>query len=327
MVLRSMPKPAWLSSDAPHGDVVLSSRTRVMRNLFGFRFVHRAETDELMRAMDTVITAAEMTGVPFETFKGLTNAERDYLVGCRLVSPDFPWTEPGRALMIDQTRSLSLMVNEEDHIRLQAVTAGWSITNSNELAYSSLSRLKQHLDFAFSPDYGYLSSSPFNLGYGRRQSAMFHLIGLAHTHRLPDVMKALIAKGIAVRGLFGESSRAIGAYVQVSVIGRSREEFAGACEYLLKEERGARQEVTRPILTERAKVAWDLAASSRSISLADALRILAWFRWAASAETPGFNITPRQIDDILTELEIRNTQEEATAAARRADLMRSALGI
>ena len=122
MVLRSMPKPAWLSDDAPHGDVVLSSRTRVMRNLRSHRFPNRANESELMQIMQAILDAAKSVQSQLEIYKGLTNAERDYLVGCRLVSPDFEWTLPGRAFLVDADRSISLMVNEEDHLRIQALT-------------------------------------------------------------------------------------------------------------------------------------------------------------------------------------------------------------
>jgi protein arginine kinase len=327
MVLQSMPKPAWLSEDAPHGDVVLSSRTRVMRNLVGHRFPNRADTSELQQVMEKVLDAARRADLGLEVFKGLTNAERDYLVGCRLVSPDFEWTLPGRALLISADRSLSLMINEEDHLRVQAISAGWSIEGSERLARHGLDRLAAHLPFAFSPDYGFLAASPTNLGQGRRQSAMFHLIGLAHNKRLPAVMKALAARGIVVRGLFGESSRAIGAFAQVSVLESSKEEFTGACEYLLREEREARASVTRETLEEKATQARDFAASSRMVSLADALRILAWVRWAASAKVPTFPASPRAIDAALTTLEIRGTLQEEYAARQRANYLKTALGV
>lgn len=323
MVLGSTPKPAWLSDDAPQVDVVLSSRTRVMRNLVGRRFPTRADSAELQAVMRQVLDAARDAQLALETYKGLTNAERDHLVSCRLVSPDFEWTLPGRALMVDDRRSLSVMVNEEDHLRIQALSAGWSIDASDTLCRSCHDALAARLPFAFSPDFGYLSASPFNSGSGRRRSAMFHLIALAQSKRLPSVLKALSAKGLAVRGLFGESSRAIGAFVQVSVLDLARSEFAGACEYLLREEREARRSIDRDTLTTRASQARDFAISSRSLSLADALRVLAWARWAASAEIAGFPRSPRVADAALTTLDLRGTMGEQHAALQRADVLRT----
>ena len=276
-----------------------------------------------MQIMQAILDAAKSVQSQLEIYKGLTNAERDYLVGCRLVSPDFEWTLPGRAFLVDADRSISLMVNEEDHLRIQALSAGWSLHNCDNNAYNCLSALETRLNFAFSPDFGYLSSSPFNCGDGRRHSCMFHLIGLAQQRRLPSVIKALAVKGIAVRGLFGESSRAIGAYAQVSVIGGSRSEFAGACEYLLNEERLARKSVGRDSLQERANQAADFALSSPTLTLADGMRVLGWLRWAASDQIPGFEISPRVTDAALTTLELRGPTREEVAGRQRADLIRS----
>lgn len=323
MVLRSLPRPAWLSADAPHVDVVLSSRTRFMRNLAGHRFPHRADSEELLEVMASVLGAVEPDDKGLHINKALTNAERDHLVGCRLVSPDFEWTLPGRALLLDEGRSLSLMINEEDHLRLQALSAGWSITQADAIATRHLEILERSLRFAWSPHYGYLSASPFNLGSGRRLSAMFHLIGLAQVKRLPSVMKALSARGISVRGLFGESSRAVGAFVQVSVVNLPHEDFVGACEYLLREERQARSEVGLEVLTQRAESARDFVLGSRALPLVDALRVLAWVRWAAAAGVAGLSFGPRDIDQALTTLEIRPAGQEDRAGRQRADFLRS----
>lgn len=327
MVLRSMPPPAWLSGEAPQNDVVLSSRTRIMRNLRGATFVHRAQTEELMQVMQTLLTAARRSGLELETFKALTNAERDYLVGCRLVSPDFPWTLPARAYLVDQERRLSMMVNEEDHLRLQALTGGWSIERTNRIAQNGIDRLAEQVDFAFSPRFGYLSASPINLGRGRRQSAMFHLIGLAQGKRLPPIMTALAAKGITVRGLFGEASRAVGAFAQVSTLDLPREEFVGACEYLIREEREARAAVTKRHLEDRASKAKEFVTGSQTISLADALRVLAWIRWAVAADLPGYFDSLRDVDLTLTTLEIRGSVAEEHAARERAQKLREALDV
>ncbi len=325
MVLREMPKPAWLSCDAPYGDVVLSTRARVMRNLRGRRFPGRASLEEMNRTMRDVLEAAVAAGLDMEVNKSLTNAERDYLVGCRLVSPEFEWTLPGRALLTSRDRSISLMVNEEDHLRVQALTAGWSIDHADSLARTVVDALQSKLPFAHSPELGYIAASPYNLGDGRRQSAMFHLIGLAKARRLPAVLKALGAWRIAVRGLFGESSRAVGAFAQVSVLGGTREEFIGACEYLMAEERTARRELGADVLREHVDRAVEFVRSNRSMSLGDAVRSLAWIRWAASAGVDGFEFGSRAVDSVLTLLEIRTTLREAHAAAQRADLLRREL--
>lgn len=293
-----------------------------MRNLQGRCFPWRAEPDESVQTMLSILQAAKEEAPDLVAYRALTQAERDHYVGCRLVSPDFAWHLPGRALLIDRDQRIGAMVNEEDHVRVQALAPGWSVPASREAAEETLNRLGRRLEWAWSPRFGYLAASPTNLGEGRRHSAMFHLIGLAHAKRLPDVLKALSTEGIVVRGLFGESSRAIGAFVQVSVQTRPTAEFIGACDYLLKAEREARTEISPPALGERARGARDFALSHRDLSLADALRALGWIRWASAAGIVDFPPSVREVDAALTRLEVQNLHGEAEAARRRAEVIR-----
>ncbi len=323
MVLHSMPQPAWLARDAPHSDIVLSSRIRVMRNLQGYRFPHTAPREELLQVSKRVIEA--VASDDFVVFKNLSFAERDHLVGCRLMSPDFPFNETGRAILLDKDRSTSMMVNEEDHIRLQVLTGGWSAETAQVIADRHLDRLGRQLDFAHSPRYGYLAASPYNAGEGQRISAMFHLIGLAHTRRLPNVLKALSLKNIASRGLFGESSRAIGAFVQVSITDGRRSEFIGACDYLLREERSARKDVGREEVAEKARQAIEYAIGSNTISLADSFRVLGWARWAAVAGLDFVSMHPRDVDTWLTTVELKSSLDDDKSTRARAAFLRDCL--
>lgn len=320
-----MPPPAWLSADAPQSDVVLSSRCRVMRNLTGFRFPHHAKNEELKAVQSQVLRACSPLQPGVEDLGKLTQAERDYLVGCRLISPDFEWRATGRSVLLDQNRILSLMVNEEDHVRLQALTAGYSFEHAESVANQTLRVVGEGLDFAWSPRFGYLAASPYNAGEGRRLSTMLHLIGLGHTQRLPSMIKAAGAHRVIVRGLFGESSRAIGAFVQVSVTGGTRAEFVGACDYLIKAERAARLEVERSVVEDRAKRAIEFVIASPALTLAHALRVLGWMRWAACQEIAGIPFNHRDVDGWLTALEIRNTHDEDKASRQRADYLRARL--
>lgn len=326
MVLRSKPRPAWLAPYSPDLDVVLSTRVRLMRNLAGHRFPHRAPDHELIEVMQKVCRSASEADLDLEQFRGLTNAERDYFVGCRVVSPDFPWVLLGRAFLIDHSQTISLMVNEEDHIRLQAMVGGWSCKAAGEHARSTCDALAKSLRFAESPELGYIAASPPNCGAGRRRSAMFHLIGLAHEKRLTSVLKALAVGKITVRGVFGESSRAIGAFVQVSQTNGPEEEFIGACEYLIDQEREARSSVDAVVLAARVDRAKHFAQSSRQLSLGDALRVLGWVRWSAWQQTHD-GAAVRRVDEALTMLDLRAPGGEQEAAANRATHLRSVLGL
>ncbi|MBL8064533.1 MAG: hypothetical protein JNM34_01620 [Chthonomonadaceae bacterium] len=321
MVLRSMPSPAWLGADNPEGDIVISTRIRYARSLRGFRFPHHASNDDLKRVQSAVRSASK--GLKLDQMNRMSEAERDFLLGSRLISPDFQHREPGRALLLDESRTVSVMVNEEDHLRLQALTPGWSLPNAQVAADHVLDHLSDRIQFMSHPRFGFLTASPYNAGEARRRSALFHLIGLAHTKHLPSVLKALAAWDLTARGLFGETSRAVGAFFQVSATRGDVSEFRGACEYLIQEERRARREVTRDTLHEKTRSAIQFAVASMDLSLAEALRVFAWVRWSASAGLTLGPVTPRDVDLWVSSMEVHGTQDSQTAARQRAVFVRN----
>lgn len=319
MVLRSMTSPAWLAPNAPENDVVISSRCRYARNLKGHHFPNHAVASELKIIANEVKEAGVALGL--EPFRRLTEAEREYMVGCRLMSPEFQPDQPGRMLLLDRARGISIMVNEEDHLRIQSLHAGWSIGTAAAEAESVLKQLGTRLPYAKSPKWGYLGASPFNAGEGVRLSAMFHLAGLAHTKRLNEVIGALSESHLTARGLFGESSRAVGAFFQVSMTRGDLPRFGGACEYLMREERLARGTVSRQMLEGIVKEAIRFAVVSTELSQVDALRVLAWARWGIAANL--VNVPLREVDAMLSTLELRNNPDELEAGKDRAAALRA----
>lgn len=323
LVLQAMKPPAWLDQEGAHREIVLSTRVRHMRNLRGHHFVHTANPGEL-KEIEKEVTGAIVQLGDFEILRHATPAERDYLVACRLVSPDFPWTAPGRALALDAPRTMSVMVGEEDHLRIQALTPGWSLGHAAATAESALTALAAQLDFSWSPNYGFLASSAPNSGDGMRHSAMFHLIGLAQSKRLATVIRALASQGLVVRGLFGERSRAIGAFVQVSTTSRSLPQFVGACDYLLKEERAARLGVSESTPRKKIEETRAVLAGARRTSLADAMRILAWLRWAMSMSDARGRL--HAVDALIPELALLESLGEERAGRARLSLLTRVLG-
>jgi protein arginine kinase len=317
MVLQAMAPPAWLREAGPCRDIVLSTRVRYMRNLRGHRFPHTAAPYELQEILSLLKSAASASP-HWEALTRPSPAERDYLVACRLVSPDFEWDSPGRAVFLTPDRAVCTMANEEDHLRVQALTGGWSLPQALGLADHALASLSQQAEFAWSSEFGYLAASPSNCGAGLRYSAMFHLIGLAHTRRLADVIRALNSQGIVVRGLFGERSRAIGAFTQVSSTAGAVPQFVGACEYLLEQEARARAGVPDSELHRKRSETETFVESRQSLTLSDALRVLAWRRWPPSDRRS----LPLTVDAILPELALLDSLGEPRAGQARAQLFR-----
>lgn len=326
MVLRSMPPPAWLSVDAPSQDVVLSTRVRFARNVRHFAFPHRLAPEELRNVQRRLHGAATESGLKLNVLKRISEAERDYLIGCRLISPEFPHREHGRVVLLDDARALSIMVNEEDHLRLQALTAGWSIETCIHQAQLALNTLSERVDWSHHQEIGFLTASPHNAGLGRRISVMTHLVGLAQTNKLTKVLQAIASSNLIVRGLFGESSRAVGAFFQISSQTSSEADFVGACEYVISEERAARRNFGLDQLHTKAEQAMDYAVARSELSMADALRVMAWVRWGSAQQLPFAPASTRTVDGWLTTLEVRGTTDPQVAARRRADAVRTLLG-
>lgn len=316
-----MPPPAWLGQDAPDNEIAVSSRVRFARNLYGHQFPNHAGTEELRDIARKIKEHAQ--SLQFEGFRRLTDAEREYMVGCRLMSPDFRVDLPGRMLLLNADRSVSLMVNEEDHLRIQALTAGWSIRTADALARRTLKDLETSLRWAWAEPWGHLTTSPHNAGSAIRLSTMLHLVGLGHTKRLNEVLHALAKSDLTARGLFGETSRAVGAFFQVSSTRDDLARFIGAVEYVMREERLARSSLSMDELQHHIHEAIRYVVMSYRIEMADALRVLAWVRWGAAVGVPGLENTLREIDALLSTLEVRPDAEADRAGEERAATLRN----
>ncbi len=325
IVLRSMTPPAWLRTDSPDGDVVVSSRFRAARNISQFKFPHIASNDELRSVFKIIKNSAETSSIQLDIMQNISEAERDYLLGSRLISADFLHRETGRAVLLDPTRTVSIMVNEEDHIRIQALTAGWSIWDAEDSGRQTMEHLESNIDFMFHPHFGPLTASPTNLNGGQRRSALFHLIGLAHTKRLKRLIKTLSHLDLVCRGLFGEASLAIGAFVQISATKGNVADFRGACNQVIAEERLARSEVDQNEISEKAQQAAEYAIRQNEITMRDALLVLGWIRWANERELPGFRTEPRMVDYWSSTMEVHGTQDQKIASRHRAEFLRTRL--
>ena len=325
LVLKSMPDPAWLGPEAPEGDVVLSTRVRLARNLRGVAYPHNLSPEGLHQVQRQVVEAAQRSELQLELISVGSRAEREYLLGSHLLSPEFPVGEPGRVLMLDASRAVSLMVNEEDHLRLQVLTPGWSLIGAKRLADYVVHQLGKHLEFAHTPQLGYVTASPQNCGPGLRASALVHLVGLAQSRRLKKVLIQCAEKGIIVRGLYGESSRGVGAFFQLSTVQELDSNFNAAVEHLISLERRARQLIPSAQLEELSGAALDFAVTQVSLSLADALRVLAWARWAATA---GLSDWPdyRALDRFVASLDVQTPGTDEDLGRRRAEAIRDCFG-
>lgn len=249
---KTVPSPIWLGFNGEEGDVAVSTRLRIARNIEGYRFPWRATDAELERVVQLMQDVSiqlddEFDGCMLVDAENLTDEERMELVAWRYVSRDWALSENRRALLILGDGVTSVMVNEEDHLRIQAIFPGLQVKSVQKQAQNAEERIAKHIRFAWSPTFGYLTTSPSNIGLGIRLGVMLHLPGLRFTERIREVLDAAVLVGCSVRGTYGEGTSEVGDFHLISnsnrmggdwgeIIGR----FISAIDFVISEERSAR---------------------------------------------------------------------------------------
>lgn len=222
----------WLRGDGPDSGVAISTRVRFARNVRGYRFAPQMTdteaqelrgflTDEFQR-----LAFAPKLGVV--DISGLEELERTVLVERHLISRELANSDRARSVALDDGESVSVMLNEEDHIRAQVFHSGFAVADAYRRAEALDEALLKSLPLAFSEEFGFLTSCPTNAGTGLRVSVMLHLPGLVMAEEMDKATNTAQKIHLAVRGLYGEGSRALGDFYQVSnqvTLGRSEEDI------------------------------------------------------------------------------------------------------
>lgn len=275
----------WAKDLGEQGDVVISSRVRLARNLRTIPFPARADGSQL----EAVVAAVKKAAAPYSSLKltrleDLSPLDRLVLVEKHLISPQFAEDPEHKAVLLRGDEAVSIMVNEEDHLRLQTILPGLALQAAWRLADEIDDLLEAHLDYAFDERRGYLTACPTNVGTGMRASVMLHLPGLLLVDQARKVLSALGHLGFSVRGLYGEGSESHGGIFQISnqvTLGKTEEEtintMLSACRQVIDHERGARQALLRDAkvqLEDRIWRSYGILASCRLLSSEEALRLL-----------------------------------------------------
>jgi protein arginine kinase len=222
----------WLRGDGPMADIVISSRVRLARNVAGFPFLSRssdAQREEvaavLRRQIDERATSGRWVYLEMAATDEL---DQRVLVERHLISRQHADAKGTRGVALSRDESISVMVNEEDHLRIQVLRSGLQLDAIWEEINRVDDRLEEQVDYAFHPRYGYLTACPTNVGTGIRVSVMLHLPALKMTGEIERVFRAAKDLRLAVRGLYGEGTEATGDFFQVSnqvTLGRTEEEI------------------------------------------------------------------------------------------------------
>lgn len=321
----------WLLQPAPDRDVVVSGRIRLARNLVHYPFPHRASEAQLQAVAHALREALEPLGLPYAIeLSRLSLPERARLVGARVISPALLPELPHRWVLLNADASVVAVLNEEDHLRLQITCAGWQPDYLSEQGLEwerALQRLP--LVWARSPQLGYLTASPINLGSGLRLGLLAHLMGLQRTRQITRWLEALQALGGHTRGLYGEGSLAFEGYVQISLLGKQEPledllaRLRGTLRTLIDAEREARARLQPDALEEEWNELQTTLRHAESLSLGTTLRALAVYRMRAMLH---YDDAARDYaDQLLFEAAVYPPPEPEHAATERATWLRTRL--
>ena len=248
----------WYEKSGAEGDVIISTRIRLARNLRTCPFPSRMNAEDRERVISAVQIAIETSPIANEfvlyRLKDLSQITRVSLVERHLVSPEFISHPEGRAVLLMKDESVSIMVNEEDHLRIQVMCEGFNFEGALQMADRLDTLLGESLNFAFDDKLGYLTQCPTNLGTGMRASLMLHLPALQETGTINRISANLSKLGLTIRGTYGEASQPVGALYQLSnqvTLGLSEQEaidnLKSIALQLMKQERSARAELEKDL--------------------------------------------------------------------------------
>ncbi len=257
----------WLKGEGPHAELVLSTRVRLARNLREVPFTHRARDEQLQGVLASVASAAQpsalLSGGLLLRMQDCSAIERQVLVERHLVSHELGDGARPRGIYVAPDDRVSIMINEEDHLRLQALTPGFQLTEAWGLADRADEDLDQSLDYAFSDEIGYLTACPTNAGTGLRASVLIHLPALVLLEEIQRVLKSIMQVGLNVRGLYGEHSEIMGNLFQISnqtTLGRSERDSIDSLErvtrQIIETEERARERMLRDARTQLEDKVW-----------------------------------------------------------------------
>lgn len=244
----------WMKGVGPDSDIVISSRVRIARNLSGYPFPMLSTKSHSEEVLGKIEQFHESDALKqwgnFEMIHlaDLQDVEKKVLVEKHLISPNLANESLNGAVLLNECESVSIMINEEDHLRIQVLASGFQVREAWDLANQVDDAFEESLEYAFDEKRGFLTSCPTNVGTGIRASVMIHLPALVMTQQINRILQAITQVGLAVRGIYGEGSEAIGNLFQISnqiTLGQSEDEILdnlySVVRQIIEHERGARQ--------------------------------------------------------------------------------------
>ena len=254
----------WLRGEGPHHQIVISSRVRFARNLRDRAFPGWAKKAERTAILDLIRPRVEelpeMQDSFSELLQDLSALEKQVLVERHLISREHAAKGVGSAVVMNRRQTLSIMINEEDHLRMQSIRSGLQLKQAFKLVDKVDSALESKLEFAYDQRLGYLTACPTNVGTGMRASAMLHLPGLVLSELINQVIQAVSKIGLAVRGLYGEGTEAMGNLFQISnqtTLGEKEDEIVSRLTKVIETIIGKEHDARQVLIQKKSNTLWD----------------------------------------------------------------------
>jgi len=282
----------WLKGLGPNSDVVISSRIRLARNLDKIVFSHRMnkkQAEQTLKDIEEAISKVDFfkKSMVFH-LQDLNSIDRQFLVERHLMSLEFAKSSNSKALVVDEQEIVAIMINEEDHLRIQAMQSGFNLFEAYNIITQIDDNLAKYLNYAFSPELGFLTACPTNTGTGVRGSVMLHLPALVMTRQINRVLSAVAKLSFTTRGLYGEGTEASGNFFQISnqvSLGHSEEEVLqnlnGLIRQIIEQEHQARQAFltqNQSLLEDRIWRSYGVLKSAHIISSQESTELLSMVR-------------------------------------------------
>ncbi len=337
----------WLKGTGPNSDIVISSRIRLARNLEKVAFPHWADkkqSQDTLKDMENAIAKVDyLKNATVFRLAEMDSVDKQFLIERHLMSLEHAQKSDSKAVMIDDEEIVSIMLNEEDHIRCQVMQSGFNLFEAWNIINRIDDSLSLSLPFAFSNNLGYLTACPTNVGTGLRGSVMLHLPALVMTRQIDRVLAAIAKLSFTTRGLYGEGTQASGNFFQISnqvSLGHTEDEIIsnlnGLIRQIIAQENQARELMlsrNKEILEDRVQRSFGILKSAHIISSQETVELLSMLRLGCDLGMIG-DIDRRSINElfIITQpahlQKIENKKLSAQGRdIKRAEIIRSRLKI
>ncbi len=281
----------WLDANGKNGDIAISNRVRLARNVAGFVFPHRANEEDAQKIFEKVskiiLKLPYLSDTSIFSIASMPTLYRQILIERHLISPVHASSKNG-SVIIGNNETISVMINEEDHLRIQVIKSGAEFYSTWQILTKIDDKLAAGLDYATSLKWGYLTACPTNIGTGLRVSIMMHLAALCFSKQINELFQAVIPLGFVIRGIHGEGTEALGELFQISnqvTLGRTEEEIIDnverVCSQILTHELNTREVLVKKerFLTEdRVYRAYGILLNAKLISSKEAMQLLSIVR-------------------------------------------------